>query len=153
MTDDGNVQGIDVTDAVLKNVAAIRTDGNIQPQPSMTVEKVSMDEGDIVVVKVEPSIFPPVRYKGRIWVRIGSRKGVANENDEHILMEKRRANVTSFDSSPCFSATIDDLDLGLFKHYLTHSSRRLSQTDAPYLSAHCAKNRLSIIPTGLRENF
>ena len=116
MTDDGNVQGIDVTDAILKNVAAIRTDGNIQPQPSMTVEKVSMDEGDIV-------------------------------------MEKRRANVTSFDSAPCLSATIDDLDLSLFKHYLTHLSRRQSQTDAPYLSAHCAKNRLSIIPTGLRENF
>ena len=52
VTDDGNVQGIDVTDAILKNVAAIRTDGNIQPQPSMTVEKVSMDEGDIVMVKV-----------------------------------------------------------------------------------------------------
>ena len=31
----------------VKNIAAIRTDGNIQPQPSMTVEKVSMDEGDI----------------------------------------------------------------------------------------------------------
>ncbi|WP_287723475.1 ATP-binding protein, partial [Hallerella sp.] len=101
VTDDGNVQGIDVTDAILKNVAAIRTDGNIQPQPSMTVKKVSMDEGDIVMVKVEPSIFPPVRYKGRIWVRIGSRKGVANENDEHILMEKRRANVTSFDFASC----------------------------------------------------
>ena len=52
VTDDGNVQGIDVTDAILKNVAAIRTDGNIQPQSSLTVEKVSMDEGDIVMVKV-----------------------------------------------------------------------------------------------------
>lgn len=102
---------------MLRNVAAIRTDGNIQPQPSMMVEKVSMEEGDIVMVRVEPSIFPPVRYKGRIWIRIGPRKGVANENDEHILMEKRRANVTSFDSSPCLNATMDDLDLQLFKHY------------------------------------
>ena len=115
--DDGEVQGLNVTDELLKNVAAIRTDGNIQPQPSMTVEKVSMEEGDIVMVKVEPSIFPPVRYKGRIWIRIGPRKGVANENDEHILMEKRRANVTSFDSSPCLNATIDDLDLQQFNHY------------------------------------
>ena len=115
--DDGVVQGLNVTDELLKNVAAIRTDGNILPQPSMTVEKVSMEEGDIVMVKVEPSIFPPVRYKGRIWIRIGPRKGVANENDEHILMEKRRANVTSFDSSPCLNATIDDLDLQKFNHY------------------------------------
>lgn len=85
--------------------------------PSMTVEKVSLEEGDIVMVKVEPAVFPPVRYKGRIWIRIGPRKGVANENDEHILMEKRRSNVTSFDSSPCLNATIDDLDLQKFKHY------------------------------------
>ena len=115
--DDGELQGLNVTDELLKNVAAIRTDGNIQPQPSMTVEKVAMEEGDIVMVKVEPSVFPPVRYKGRIWIRIGPRKGVANENDEHILMEKRRANVTSFDSSPCLNATIDDLDLQKFNHY------------------------------------
>lgn len=115
--DDGRVKGVDVTDDLLKNVAAIRTDGNIQPQPSMSVEKVSLDEGDIVVVKVEPAMFPPVRYKGRIWIRIGPRKGVANENDEHILMEKRRSNVTSFDSSPCLNATIADLDLQQFKHY------------------------------------
>ena len=82
--DDGEVQGLHVTDELLKNVAAIRTDGNIQPQPSMAVEKVSMEEGDIVMVKVEPSVFPPVRYKGRIWIRIGPRKGVANENGEAI---------------------------------------------------------------------
>ena len=115
--DDGNVTGINVTDDLLKNVAAIRTDGNIQPQPSMTVEKVSMPEGDIVMVRVEPAIFPPVRYKGRIWIRIGPRKGVANEDDERILMEKRRVNVSSFDASPCLNATIDDLDLQKFKHY------------------------------------
>lgn len=117
VADDGEVKGLNVTDELLKNVAAIRTDGNIQPQPSMTVEKVPMDEGDIVMVRVEPSIFPPVRYKGRVWIRIGPRKGVANDNDEHILMEKRRANVTSFDSSPCLDATIDDMDLQLFNHY------------------------------------
>ena len=117
VTDDGEVKGLNVTDELLKNVAAIRTDGNIQPQLSMSVEKVPMEEGDIVMVRVEPSVFPPVKYKGRIWIRIGPRKGVANENDEHILMEKRRANVTSFDSSPCLNATIDDLDLQKFNHY------------------------------------
>ena len=115
--DDGEVKGVNVTDELLKNVAAIRTDGNIQPQPSMTVEKVPLPEGDIVMVRVEPAIFPPVRYKGRIWIRIGPRKGVANEDDERILMEKRRVNVTSFDSSPCLNATIDDMDLQKFKHY------------------------------------
>lgn len=99
VADDGTVKGLNVTDELLKNVAAIRTDGNIQPQPTMVVEKITMEDGDIVMVKVEPSVFPPVRYKGRIWIRIGPRKGVANEEDERILMEKRRANVVSFDAS------------------------------------------------------
>ncbi|MCD8297245.1 MAG: putative DNA binding domain-containing protein [Prevotella sp.] len=115
--DDGKVKGIHVTDDLLLNLAAIRTDGNIQPQPSMTVQKVAMEEGDVVVVKVEPSLFPPVKYKGRTWVRIGPRKSVANENDEHILSEKRRSGLVSFDSSPCTGATINDMDLQLFKYY------------------------------------
>ena len=115
--DDGAISGLDVTDDLLKNVAAIRTDGNIQPQTSMTVEKVAMEEGDIVMVTVQPAEFPPVRYKGRVWIRIGPRKGVASEADERILMEKRRRNVSSFDSSPCINAKIDDMDLHLFKHY------------------------------------
>ncbi len=115
--DDGTVQGLDVTDDLLKNISAIRTDGNIQPQPSMVVEKVSLEEGDIVMVKVQPSVFPPVRYKGRTWVRVGPRKGVANETDEQILLEKRRTNTTSFDASPCLNASLEDLDMNLFKHY------------------------------------
>ena len=93
--DDGTIQGLNVTDELLKNIAAIRTDGNIQPQPSMVVEKVSMPEGDIVMVEVQPHILPPVRYKGRIWIRVGSRKGIASEADEHILLEKRATNITT----------------------------------------------------------
>ena len=82
--DDGTIQGLRVTDELLKNISAIRTDGNIQPQPSMVVEKVSLEEGDIVMIQVQPSIYPPVRYKGRIWIRVGPRKTVANETDEQF---------------------------------------------------------------------
>ena len=41
---------------------------------------------------------------------------MANEEDERILLEKRRANVTAFDASPCLNATIDGMDLQKFKH-------------------------------------
>ena len=85
VNDDGTIQGIDVTDDLLKNIAAIRTDGNIQPQPSMVVEKITMPEGDIVMVEVQPAVFPPVRYKGRVWVRVGPRKAVANDADVVII--------------------------------------------------------------------
>lgn len=72
VTDAGDIKGVNVTDDLLKNLAAIRTDGNIQPQPSMVVVKVPMPEGDLAVV-VQPATFPPIRYKGRIWVRVGPR--------------------------------------------------------------------------------
>ena len=143
VSDDGEVKGVNVTDELLKNVAAIRTDGNIQPQPSMTVEKVPMPEGDIVMVRVEPSVFPPVRYKGRIWIRIGPRKGVANENDERILLEKRRANVTSFDSSPCLNATIDDLDLQKFKHYYLPKAMTDDEIEEDREAGRTIKDQLS----------
>ena len=113
--DDGKVHPIQVTDELLKNIAAIRTDGNIQPQPSMSVQKVTLPEGDVVVAEVYPSQFPPVRYKGRVWVRIGPRKGVANEDDERRLYEKRAANIKTFDAMPCMGAVVDDLDIDVFK--------------------------------------
>lgn len=114
--DDGVVTGLNVTDDLLKNIAAIRTDGNIQPQPSMVVQKVPLPEGDIIMVEVQPHVFPPVRYKGRVWIRVGPRKGVASEADERLLLEKRAANIQTFDATPCFGATLDDIDQQLFKH-------------------------------------
>lgn len=114
--DDGRVAGLKATDELLKNIAAIRTDGNIQPQPSMNVEKVSFDAGDIIVVEVFPAQFTPVRYKGKIWVRVGPRKTVANEGDEKILLEKRASNIFTFDALPCLNTTIEDLNLSLFKN-------------------------------------
>ncbi len=113
--DDGNVQPINITDDLLKNLSAIRTDGNIQPQPSMTVEKVVLADGAVVVIEVQPAIFPPVKYKGRVWVRVGPRKGVANEADEKRLIEKRACHVSTFDALPCLGSTLDDIDVALFR--------------------------------------
>ncbi len=112
--DDGNIKGLHVTDELLKNIAAIRTDGNIQPQPSMTVEKMTIEGKNMIVVEVQPANFPPVKYKGRIWVRVGPRKSVANEADEKILYEKRASNISTFDAMPCMGTTIDDLDTKSF---------------------------------------
>jgi ATP-dependent DNA helicase RecG len=81
----------------------------------MTVEKVSMDGGDVVVVEVEPAHFPPVKYKGKTCVRIGPRKGYANENDEKKLLEKRASHMLTFDALPCLGTTLDDIDVSLFR--------------------------------------
>ncbi|MBS1590284.1 MAG: putative DNA binding domain-containing protein [Bacteroidetes bacterium] len=114
--DDGTLSGLKVTDELLKNLGALRSEGNILPPPVIHIEKFSYQEGEMAVVEVQPSFFPPVRYKGKVWLRIGPRKSVANEAEERILIERRQAGITTFDSCPLSGATLNDLDLELFKY-------------------------------------
>lgn len=115
--DDGRLAGLNVTDQLLQNLGAIRSDGHILPQPVMSVAKFSFPEGDVAVVEVIPSDMPPVRYKGVVWVRVGPRKGTANEQDERVLTEKRVARAHTFDVLPFPEAKLSDLSLRLFSEY------------------------------------
>ena len=111
----GKIVGDIVSDKLLKDLAAIRNNGQILPQPSITVQKYVLPEGELAVVEVFPSPFPPVRYKGKVWIRTGPSKAVANETEELRLSEKRTANVRSFDTSPAFTSTLSDINIELFK--------------------------------------
>jgi ATP-dependent DNA helicase RecG len=115
--DNGTLSGLLVTDELLKNLGAIRSDGNVLPQPAINIAKFSFEGGDIAVVEVIPSDLPPVRFKGRIHVRIGPRKAIANEQEERALSERRVALARSFDARPCQEGTLDDLALGQFDAY------------------------------------
>lgn len=113
--DNGELAGLKVDDKLLLQIANIRTDGNILPQPVMNVEKFSFADGDLLVAEVQPSEFPPVRYRGRVWVRVGPRKSIASEAEEKILIERRLSNIRTFDAMPCIGTTIADLDVPLIK--------------------------------------
>jgi len=113
--DKGKLSGLKVTDQLLLQISNIRSDGNILPQPVMTVEKFSFDDGDVLVAEVQPSKLPPVRYRGRVWVRTGPRKSIATEAEEKILIERRISNMHTFDAMPCLDATIEDLDVSIIK--------------------------------------
>jgi ATP-dependent DNA helicase RecG len=115
--DNGALAGLHVTDQLLTNLASIRSDGNILPQPVMHVTKFSFAAGDIAVVEVHPSDLPPVRYKGTVYIRVGPRKAVANEQEERLLTERRIAFAKSFDAQPCTQSKIEDLALSQFEHY------------------------------------
>src|SRR5262245_37489177 len=67
--DDGTASGAEITDELLQRLAAIRSDGHIQPLPVMNVEKVALRGVEVAVVEVFPSDLPPVRYKGRVMIR------------------------------------------------------------------------------------
>ncbi len=112
--DDGRISGLKVDDALMKKISGIRSDGNILPLPVMNTEKVETPEGDVIVVEVTPSLIPPVRYRGRTFIRIGPRRDIATEAEERILFERRASYMATFDATPCFAARLEDLDLDVF---------------------------------------
>jgi ATP-dependent DNA helicase RecG len=115
LCDDGSPSGEPVTDELLRSLADMKTDGAILPLPVMTVEKRNIKGTDVAVVTVTPSDMPPVKYKGRIWIRTGPRRDIAGEQDERILSEKRRFKNLPYDLYPVPAANIADMSRKLFE--------------------------------------
>lgn len=123
--DDGTAVDLSVTDDLLRQLADMKTDGNIVPPPSLTVKKQALCGKNVAVVTVQPSDSPPVRYNGRVHVRIGPRRGIATTQDESILNEKRRYGDIPFDVEPIPSASLKDLNLAGFEYeYLPQAFAR-----------------------------
>ena len=113
--DDGRISGTPIDDELLRRITGVRDDGNILPMPSLTVEKRKLGEGEVAVVLVEPARFPPVRFRGRVWVRVGPTVRQATPDEEVRLSERRRAGDLPFDQRPCESASLSDLDKGVVR--------------------------------------
>ncbi len=117
--DDGSCAGLPITDQLLLTLSDFRSDGRIQPIPSLVVQKIILRGCEMAVVMVQPSDAPPVRYKGRVCIRVGPRRAMATPEEERRLSEKRRYRDLPFDVRPVRDATLDDLDLEYFqKEYL-----------------------------------
>ncbi len=114
--DDTTIGTTLITDELLRRLADMKTDGNIVPPPSLTVEKRVLRGKEIAIVTVQPSNSPPVRCRGAIHIRIGPRRGMATGQDERILNEKRRYGDRPFDLYPISSAGVSDLNLALFSY-------------------------------------
>lgn len=102
--------GFVVTDELLRSLADIKTDGNIVPPPTLLVEKRLLRGGEVGVITVWPCDTPPARYKGRIHVRWGPRRGLATAQDERILNERRRHHDRPFDVQPMREVDLTELD-------------------------------------------
>ncbi len=111
---DGSCADLPITDQLLLTLSAIRDDGNILPLPAMTVQKQIVSGCELAVVEVRPSSSPPVRYRGRTYIRVGPRRAIATREEEQRLSEKRRSLDLPFDHQPVSGATLDELDLELF---------------------------------------
>jgi len=65
INDDGSIAGMKWGDKELQKIGGVKTNGNVLPQPSILVSPVfRFPEGEVVVIEVKPSLYPPVRYDG-----------------------------------------------------------------------------------------
>ncbi len=110
INDDSTIANINVSDELLRTLADMKTDGRIVPPPTITVQKRTINGGDVAVVTVWPAHSTPVSFDGRIWIRIGPRRGIASAQDERILNEKRRHRDLHFEAHPVQGRTVADLN-------------------------------------------
>jgi ATP-dependent DNA helicase RecG len=115
VNDNGICANLAITDELLLRLSAMRSDGNILPFPVLSVRKIIVDGCEIAAVIVEPSDSPPLRFNGRVWIRVGPRRASTTTEEERRLNEKRRAGDLPFDLRPMPSASLDDLNLTFFE--------------------------------------
>jgi ATP-dependent DNA helicase RecG len=116
LEDDGRPSGIEVDDRLLLTLADVKTDGKIVPPPSLTITRLEIEGAPIAAMVVLPADAPPVRYDGRIWIRIGPRRGLATAQDERVLSERRRARDLHFESHAVAGAKLSDLNRTVFEN-------------------------------------
>ena len=112
--DDGSLANLNITDQFLQTLSDF-TNGRILPIPVISVSRYELNGSALAIVEVLPAAQPPVRYKGKVHVRIGPRKSVANEAEERILVAKRTSNARTFDALPCLEAALNDLNTSLIQ--------------------------------------
>jgi len=112
--DDGTCAGLTIDDALLTKLAQLRSHGSILPIPSIQVDRRTLDGCEVAIVQVEPASAPPVRFEGRIWVRVGPTTQETGDDDERVLRERARAGDQPFDRRPVAGASLEDLDLDFF---------------------------------------
>jgi len=150
--DNGECANLAISDRLLLTLSGMRSDGNILPIPTMTVEKRVLSGCELAVVIVQPSLAPPVRFKGQTWIRVGPRRATASREEERRLNEKRRFKDLPFDLLPFESASVEDLNIQLFQQVylsaalspevLDENNRSVEQqlTSLRFLSAEVASS-------------
>ena len=113
--DSGSCGNVDIDEQLLQTLMGYRTDGNVSPPPIMDVQRRTIDGCLMAVVEVQPSDNPPIKYDGRVCIRIGPRRGFASAEEERRLTEKRVWRALPFDQQPIPGATINDLDILRFR--------------------------------------
>ncbi len=144
---DGAIVGVEATDGLLLKIDQIRSDGKIQPLPSMSTRVLQVDAKAVIAIVVAPSSLPPVSFDGRIWVRQAASTQQGNHEDERQLNEKRKTKAgRSFDSEGIPHTSIEDMDTRYFEQvYLPAAiSRDVLEANGRTLDERLTTTRMTI---------
>ncbi len=108
---DGSLSGVPITENEMSAIADMKYSGHVLPWPAMTVQRRRLLGGDVAVIEVEPHPHPPVRYEGRVCVRVDQTRRIASPVEEVRLAERRRSGDLPYVLRPAIGAEIADLDL------------------------------------------
>jgi len=108
-----------VKEKIFKTICAFandysNNDWKVSPKPKISIDLLTKNTNNILVIEITPSPFPTY-YDKNMYIRIGSTTRVANAMDIQKVLEQFKN--TSFESSDCLSASIDDIDEELFILY------------------------------------
>ena len=78
---DGRLSGRRLDDDRLTSLGGMKSEGQLLPPAAMSMELFHYAEGDMLVIQVFPSAYPPIRYQGQVWIRVGARKALATDED------------------------------------------------------------------------
>ncbi len=144
---DGSIVGVDANDDFLQKIDQIKSEGSIQPLPSLTIRTLPVDGKTVVAIVVSISSLPPVRYSGRLWVRMAASTHQGNAEDERLLNERRRFKAgRSFDSEAIPTASISDLNLRYFEDAYLPSviAREILQSNGRTIEEKLVTSRMAM---------
>jgi ATP-dependent DNA helicase RecG len=131
---DKSIEGVnDNLDELQRRISD--SSSNIHPRPTMEIEQNSIDNKNIIVIKVhkaDSSVFHS--FEGAIYVRIGST--TQKLEGDSILEFLRNRQILLFDEGLEYSAKLESIDKQKIEEYLN------SRNQSGYLNAHSIKDFL-----------
>ncbi|MDN5849265.1 MAG: putative DNA binding domain-containing protein [Nitrococcus sp.] len=119
---DGSCAGIEDVDRAQRLLTDWVHSGMILPLPDVEIYCRELEGSPVIVVEVRAHANPPLRYKGQVWVRVGTTNHRSTPEQERRLVERRRGGDRPFDGRPIRGTSMADLDLAYFeREYLPNA--------------------------------
>lgn len=113
--DNGKLNGLKVVEWLLLKIANIRTDGNILPQPLITVENSLLRQ--VIYLLPKYNLLNFLRFvTGDVFgFELALERVLLQKQKKKYWTERRLSNVRTFDAKPCLGTSLQDLDISLIK--------------------------------------